>query len=137
MPKLRSLPSLVTVRDTRPVRLPPKVKDAVYNSPEFRAWRAHVVARAGGQCEAIDTNGNRCIKAQPQHRMYADHIVELKDGGSLLNLANGQCLCAVHHEIKTAEIRRLRTEWSGSLVKPNLPRPDTNYGDEPDTNYGG
>jgi len=83
-----------------------------------------VVKRAGGQCEAIDEQGNRCSKAQPAHRMYADHIVELKDGGSLLNLANGQCFCASHHEIKTAEIRRLRTEWSGSLSKPNLPRPN-------------
>jgi hypothetical protein len=26
-------------------------------------------------------------------RLCADHIVELKDGGAALDVANGQCLC--------------------------------------------
>jgi hypothetical protein len=33
--------------------------------------------------------------------VYADHIVELRDGGSLTDPSNGQCLCRSHHEIKT------------------------------------
>jgi len=123
MPKLRSLPPLVRVRETGLLpRKPPKPLDPIYNTPEFKAWAAQIVARAGGQCEAVDRHGHRCPKARPEYRVYADHRVELKDGGSLLDPANGQCLCASHHEIKTAEVRRLRAEL-GSLTKPNLPRP--------------
>jgi 5-methylcytosine-specific restriction enzyme A len=110
MPKLRSLPSLLRSVDTRTVRPPPKVKDPIYNTPAFRAWRAKVVARAGGRCEAMD-DGHRCMKAQPEHRLYADHIVELRDGGSLLDLNNGQCLCYQHHTIKTIAVRTKRLRF--------------------------
>jgi 5-methylcytosine-specific restriction enzyme A len=123
MTKLRRLGPVVRTIDTRTIRRPQKQKDAIYNTPQFRAWRAQVVARAHGRCEAED-DGQRCDKAQPAHRMYADHVVELKDGGSLLDLNNGQCLCAVHHERKTFLARQLRCElWSGSLTQPSLPRP--------------
>ena len=108
MPKLRSLPSLVRAVDTRTVRLPPKVKAEVYTTPQYRAWRAQVVARAGGRCEYRDHHGHRCSRAQPEHRMYADHIVELRDGGALLDLNNGQALCASHHELKTLQARYRR-----------------------------
>lgn len=110
LPKLRTLAPLIRSYDTRTTKLPPKVKNAVYTTPQYRAWRAMVVARAGGRCEAVDKYGLRCTKEQPHHRMYADHIIELKDNGSLLDIANGQCLCAVHHERKTIEtrIRRLK-----------------------------
>lgn len=126
MTRLRTLGPLVRTIDTSTTRLPKallKQKDPIYDTPQFRAWRAQVVAHAGGRCEAED-NGQRCGKAQPQHRMYADHVVELKDGGSLLDLNNGQCLCAVHHERKTFAIRQLRSDlWSGSFTQPCLPRP--------------
>lgn len=108
MPKLRSLPPLVRYRATNPVRLPPKIKDPIYTSPDFRAWRAYVVARAGGRCEAVDHHGHRCSRTTPEHRMYADHILELKDGGSPFDPNNGQCLCRSHHEIKTIAARARR-----------------------------
>jgi 5-methylcytosine-specific restriction protein A len=122
MPKLRTLAPRLRPLNTSAIKPPPKQKDPVYNSPEFAAWRALVVARAGGQCEAVDDHGQRCTKAKPKHTVYADHIVELRDGGSLLDLNNGQCLCASHHEIKTADVRRYRADL-GSLTKPNLPKP--------------
>ena len=111
MPKLRSLPALVRTLDTRIVKPPPsrptfgqrfKTRDPFYATPEFRAWRAKVIARAGGRCEVV-TYGYRCTKAQPAHRMFADHIVEIKDGGAPLDPNNGQCLCGPHHLIKTAQ----------------------------------
>jgi 5-methylcytosine-specific restriction enzyme A len=100
MTKLRSLAPLVRALDTRTTRLPQKQKDTVYTTPEFMAWRAQVVAKAGGRCEAMD-GVHRCTNTRPDHRMYADHIVELRDGGSVLDLNNGQCLCHTHHERKT------------------------------------
>src|SRR5262245_35335616 len=116
MPKLRSLAPLVRIEDTRTVKPPPsrptfaqrfKARDPFYATPEFRAWRAKVIARAGGRCEAI-THGYRCTKAQPAHRMFADHRIELSDGGAPFDISNGQCLCGPHHLMKTAQARRDR-----------------------------
>ena len=108
MPKLRSLPSLVRAVDTRTVRLPPKVKAEVYTTSQYRAWVIQVIARAGGRCEYRDHHGHRCSKEWPEHTVYADHVVELKDGGALLDINNGQCLCASHHTIKTMAARYRR-----------------------------
>ena len=110
MPKLRSLAPLVRTTNTATTPLPPKVKAEVYTTPAFRAWRATVVGRAGGRCEYHDHHGHRCTRAQPEHRMFADHIVEIKDGGSLLDVTNGQCLCYSHHSIKTFEVRKKRLQ---------------------------
>ena len=107
---LRSLPSLLRHADTRTTRLPSKLPDAIYRTPEFQAWREVVVARAGHRCEAVDAYGYRCMRAAPQYRMYADHVIELRDNGEPFDLNNGQCLCRSHHEIKTiaARDRRLK-----------------------------
>ena len=107
MPRLRTLAP--RLRNAEPsVRLPPKVKDPIYNTPEFQVWRAQVVERSGGRCEWVDHHGHRCSKATPHHRMYADHITELQDGGLPYALANGQCLCASHHANKTIAMRSRR-----------------------------
>jgi hypothetical protein len=108
MPKLRTLCPLVRTVRTSTTPLPPKVKDEAYTTPQYRAWRALVVARAGGRCEYVDHHGHRCMRARPEHRMYADHIIELRDGGLLLDTNNGQCLCASHHELKTVAARAKR-----------------------------
>ena len=57
MPKLRTLAPLVRTTNTATTPLPPKVKDAVYTTPQYRVWRAQVVARAGGRCEVVDSMG--------------------------------------------------------------------------------
>ena len=105
---LKQLAPPVRTLDTRTVRSPIKVKDPIYNTPEFMAWRAAVIERAGHRCQAVDQRGMRRTKARPDHRMYADHIIELRDGGAVLDLSNGQCLS--HHTLKTvaARARRLR-----------------------------
>ena len=108
MPKLRSLAPLVRTTNTATTPLPPKVKDEVYSTPEYQRWRAQVVGRAGGRCEYHDHHGHRCSRAQPEHRMYADHVVELRDGGAVHDSANGQCLCYMHLTIKTNEVKKKR-----------------------------
>lgn len=109
MPKLRLLPPLVRTTNTSTVPLPPKVKAVEYTTPQYRAWRSVVVARAGARCEAVD-HGYRCSKAYPEHRMYADHIVEIKDGGAVHDVSNGQCLCRSHHELKTIKVKKMRLQ---------------------------
>jgi hypothetical protein len=95
---------------SRPQRLKPpaKVADPLYQSPEHRAWAAKVISRAGGRCEAIDARGIRCTKAAPRHRMFADHVDEVRDGGARFDPDNGQCLCGSHHSAKTALARAAR-----------------------------
>jgi hypothetical protein len=90
-------------------RIAPRDKraDPFYLTEAHRQWRALVLARAGGRCEAIE-NGERCAKAAPHHRMFADHIRELQDGGDPLDPFNGQCLCGAHHTRKTMQARARR-----------------------------
>jgi hypothetical protein len=109
MPKLRTLGPLVRTHNTNTTQLPSKQIDPIYNTPQFKEWRAKVIARAGARCEVM-VNGHRCTKAHPEHRMYADHIIELKDGGSAFDLGNGQCVCASHHSIKTNKVRTRRLQ---------------------------
>lgn len=106
-PRLRILGARIATADMRRVALPPKVAKPIYSSPEFRQWREAVIARAGRQCEAVDC-GKRCTKAEPRHRMFADHKEEVRDGGALYDVANGQCLCGAHHGAKTAKARAAR-----------------------------
>jgi 5-methylcytosine-specific restriction protein A len=105
MPKLRILGPIVRALDTSTTKLPPKQAESVYGTPQYRAWRAQIVVRAGARCEAMDNHWRRCPNAWPEHRMYADHVVELRDGGKAFDINNGQCLCRSHHELKTIAAR--------------------------------
>ena len=105
---LKSIGPKVQITDTSPVRLPPKTAESHYVSVEHRAWRSAVMKRAGWRCEHTNGHGIRCEKAYPGHRLYADHIVELKDGGAKLDPSNGMVLCSEHHTIKTNEARAER-----------------------------
>jgi 5-methylcytosine-specific restriction protein A len=107
---MRKIGSLITRRfDARAVQPEAKKADPFYLSPEYRAWREAVIARAGRRCQDTDERtGHRCSKAEPRHRMFADHVVEVKDGGARYDIANGRCLCGSHHTIKTAAARAAR-----------------------------
>lgn len=111
-PRLRTAPPRIEGDRSKRVEVPrvdrsAKVKATIYNTREFQIWRGQVIARAGGRCEHVE-NGRRCPKAMPHYRMYADHRVELKDGGDPFNPRNGQCLCAGHHVAKTLRERGAR-----------------------------
>lgn len=84
-----------------------KRADDRYLTPEHRTWREAVISRAGRRCEVIE-NGQRCQKTEPEHRMFADHIAELSDGGAQFDTTNGQCLCGRHHTLKTMQARAAR-----------------------------
>lgn len=97
---LRMLGTRVAVADLRTAQPAPKQADSHYLSPEHKRWRALVIARAGGACQKC---GRR------DGRMFADHIIEIKDDPSrALDPANGQCLCASCHTFKTNREREKR-----------------------------
>ena len=89
----------IATADLRAVKLAPKVADDHYSTPGHKAWRAEVIKRAGYRCQVCGISGTR---------LYADHIVELRDGGAALDPANGQALCPSHHTSKTLAARAER-----------------------------
>jgi len=102
---LRELPPLVPRLDDT------KRTDLRYGLQSHKRWREMVIARAGRRCEAVE-HGVRCSKAGPEATLYADHIIELEDGGARLDPRNGRCLCARHHTIKTNKARMARLKSS-------------------------
>ena len=108
MARLKTLTSLVPKADGRTVRVEPKQVDPFYRSPKYLQWRETVIARAGRRCEARKEDGGRCTKAEPRHRMFANHIRERRDGGADLDPSNGECLCGHHHSLVTAKARAAR-----------------------------
>ena len=100
-PRLKTLGPRLKPIDTRTVRPPPKVVEDYYSSAEHKEWRLQVMSRAGWRCQKI-VDGRRCERKSPQHRMFADHIIERRDDPSKsLDLENGMCLCGSHHTEKT------------------------------------
>ncbi|WP_020187806.1 HNH endonuclease signature motif containing protein [Methylopila sp. 73B] len=88
-------------------RLKPAPKTAAehYQTPEHRAWRAEVLRRAMFCCQHPG-----CTATAYTARLFADHIVELKDGGAALDPENGQALCGKHHTVKTMRERAKRAK---------------------------
>jgi hypothetical protein len=90
--------------DRRTVQPRPKEAAEVYGTPEHTAWATAVKKRDGWRCRVCgDSSG----------RLYADHVVEIYDGGSATDIRNGQTLCAKHHAEKTARERARRAAESG------------------------
>src|SRR5262245_59312025 len=84
-PRLRSLPFLVRPVDTRTVRPSPPQPEPHYDTAAHAAWAREIIQRAGARCEAVDRYGLRCTKVAPLDRMFADHVIELRDGGAPLD----------------------------------------------------
>ncbi len=78
---------------------PPKVRDDHYGRPEHKAWAKAVIKRAGGCCQDCGATGKR---------LFADHIVELKDGGAKYDVDNGKALCGSCHVSKGYRARAAR-----------------------------
>lgn len=108
-PRVVTLAPRLATADLRTARPAEKTADPHYLTPEHRAWRAIVIGRAGGRCEEVDALGHRCEASEANgDRMFADHVVELKDGGAPFDPANGKCRCGRHHTLKTNVERERR-----------------------------
>lgn len=106
MAKLKTVRLGLKPVDLRTVRPAPKRADPELGTEAHRQWAEAVKARAGYRCEAVD-HGQRCTVTAPA-RLFADHIIERRDGGDPLDTRNGQCLCGSHHIRKTAAARAAR-----------------------------
>jgi hypothetical protein len=98
---LREITSNLPLAEIGWARPKGKATDPFYSTAEYRAWATEVKRRAGWRCEA-----KGCGRSNG--RLFADHIVEITDGGARLDLRNGQALCGAHHTLKTAAERDRR-----------------------------
>lgn len=81
--------------------------DPYLTTKEHRAWSREVLKRAGYACQdqAHDPG-----KPRTGILLHADHIVERRDGGPLVDLDNGMARCAACHVRKTTEERKRRVQ---------------------------
>ena len=97
--RLRTLGHRTGVADTRTARPAPKQADPFYRTAAWSDLRADLIRIRGARCEHCQRTGSR---------LFADHIVELKDGGAALDPANLQLLCGACHTAKTSAARAAR-----------------------------
>ncbi|MDZ4738361.1 MAG: HNH endonuclease [Alphaproteobacteria bacterium] len=101
MPKLKTMASRVNKLDTRTAPLPAKTCDPFYLSREWRVLVAKIRRERGDACEDANCKGPH----YPGQRIYADHIVEISDGGAKLDPRNVLLRCSRSHGLKTARER--------------------------------
>lgn len=77
----------------------PKRADPFYSSSAWIAQRTALIAERGKACEACGRSGAR---------LFGDHIMELRDGGSRFDRANLRLLCGACHTRKTVSARAAR-----------------------------
>jgi 5-methylcytosine-specific restriction protein A len=89
---------------TRAPRLAsPKVAASIYQTAEYREWRRSVIGRSGGHCQ-----DPACADPMRSTRLFADHVVELRDGGAPFDVVNGLARCGAYHSKKTLAERARR-----------------------------
>lgn len=97
-PRLRTLPPRLATLDTRTARPPERVRENhdIYGSQRWRTLAAALLKERGRRCQKCGSNVGR---------LYADHVVELRDGGAPFDPANIEILDARCHGLKTAAAR--------------------------------
>lgn len=100
-PRLATLAPRLATADLRAVKPLPKQADPELQTVEHRAWRAQALKLAGYAC-------SKCLRSGASTTLFADHIIERKDGGRLYDPFNAQILCGSCHTKKTAQARAER-----------------------------
>lgn len=89
----------------RRVPIPPKKAEPFYLSREWRDLVARLILERGRKCERCGAFRND--EGEPI-RVFGDHVVELKDGGALLDGNNVMLVCGKCHGAKTVQARMKR-----------------------------
>jgi len=108
-PRLSMLrPRVITLANRLARR--PKVAAPAYQSREWKALIAAIIRERGRRCEDPACQSPNHGAGQ---KVYGDHVVELQDGGALLDPSNVMLRCAPCHGRKTAaeSNKRMSTRW--------------------------
>ncbi|UMM63108.1 HNH endonuclease [Aristophania vespae] len=112
--KLRMIPVSSLRKISPAIAVLPKTADSFYQSKEWRSLVVTIIRKRGRICE-------KCGRSNC--RLFADHIIEIKDGGPKLDQRNIQLLCGSCHTLKTNQARahrmRLRPQPLGGYIKVN------------------
>ena len=100
---LRTLPSRIHAPPSRLSALPSEggAYAGHYHTKAHKEWAEAVKRRDHFTCLECGAKGGKV-------RLIADHIVEVTDGGDLLDVANGRTMCLACHNRKTAGARAER-----------------------------
>ena len=102
---LKMMGPRIATLDTRRVKSPPKTADPFYLTPEWRALVRALIKARGRRCEECGRTHD--AEGHPV-RIFGDHVVEVRDGGALLDPANIKLLDGRCHGKKTAKARAKR-----------------------------
>ncbi len=101
---IKTLGNRIPTLNTRKVPNPLKEADDIYSTPPYRQWREDGFKLSGGFCQ-----DPKCkTPYEKKTRLYADHVVELRDGGKPFDPENRLMRCPPCHAIKTARERANR-----------------------------
>lgn len=84
----------------------PKEAKPFYLSPEWKALMRQIIKVRGRRCEDPDHAMDRPREGV---RLYGDHVIEIADGGALLDPSNVLLRCGTCHGRKTAAARTARS----------------------------
>lgn len=105
MAKLGALAPRLGAFDSRRVRPDRKRASSIYYTREWRELVGRLISERGRQCQLCGRTRDNDGKPV---RIFADHIVELEDGGEPFEESNLQLLDGACHTRKTAEARARR-----------------------------
>jgi len=105
MAKVPSIASRIAALDPRSAVPPPKTAEPIYASREYAEWRRIVIGRARDACQDPSCR----YPNRTGIRLFADHVIELKDGGAPFDPDNGLARCGSCHTIKTVAGRNKRS----------------------------
>ena len=74
-----------------------------YKTQEWVQLVARIIRIRGRRCE-----NPMCVREGILTRIFADHIIEIKDGGAMLDENNIELLCGSCHMTKTLQVRKER-----------------------------
>src|SRR5947208_1028527 len=103
--KLQSFPPKVRAFNTSKLKPAPKTVDPFYLTPQWRSLMDAIIKRRGRRCQDPEHNPSR---PREYVRIFGDHIVELRDGGAMLDPLNIMLRCGSCHTRKTAAERAKR-----------------------------
>jgi 5-methylcytosine-specific restriction protein A len=106
MTNLKLMPAKVRLLSTSKVKLPPKQKAAPYYDPRWIELRARIVRERGSRCEDPEHDATKPRRG----RVICDHVIELCDGGSLLDPRNILLRCPSCHGLKSMRERAKRRD---------------------------
>jgi 5-methylcytosine-specific restriction enzyme A len=105
-PVIRQQPPRITTATTRITAARPKETLPFYRIQEWVRLVARIIAKRGRRCEGGECKRiNRSLRGE---RIFADHIIEIQDGGALLDEENIKLLCGSCHHTKTLQERARR-----------------------------